>query len=72
MPVTNELKLPWYDTQNIHLCTIRAVSYLIIELNLQIDMKFGINNKKVLSFPLNLFSLNIFASHAVFLVSKKK
>ena len=41
------------------------------ELNLRIDEKFGINKKKVLSLPFNLFSLNIFASHAVFVVSKK-
>ena len=71
MPVTNDLKLPWYDTQNIHLCTIKDFYNLILELNLQIDNKFGLNKKKVLPFPLNLFSLNMFASHAVFLVSKK-
>ena len=71
MPVTNDLKLAWYDTQNIHLCTIRDFNNLILELNLQINEKFGINKKKVLSFPFNLFSLNIFASHAVFVVSKK-
>ena len=71
MPVTNDLKLPWYDTQNIHLCTIKDFNNLIIELNLQIDEKFGINKKRELSFPFNLFSLNIFASHAVFVVSKK-
>ena len=53
MPVTNDLKLAWYDTQNIHLCTIRDFNNLILELNLQIDEKFGINKKKVLSFPFN-------------------
>ena len=71
MPVTSDLKLPWYDTQNIHLCTIKDFNNLIIELNLQIDKKFGINKKRILSFPFNLFPLNIFASHAVFVVSKK-
>ena len=45
MPVTNDLKLAWYDTQNIHLCTIRDFNNLILELNLQIDEKFGINKK---------------------------
>ena len=24
MPVTEDLKLSWYDTQNIHLCTIKT------------------------------------------------
>ena len=71
MPVTKDLKLPWYDTQNIHLCTIRDFNNLIKEMNLKIDRKFGINNQKLLSFPYNLISLNLFASHAVFLVSIK-
>ena len=70
MPVTKDLKLPWYDTQNIHLCTIKDFNNLIREMNLKIDRKFGINNQKLLSFPYNLISLNLFASHAVFLVSK--
>ena len=70
MPVTNDLKLAWYDTQNIHLCTIRDFNNLILELNLQINRSLE-SIKKVLSFPFNLFSLNIFASHAVFVVSKK-
>ena len=30
MPVTNDLKLAWYDTQNIHLCTIRDFNNLIL------------------------------------------
>ena len=72
MPVTNDLKLPWYDTQNIHLCTIKDFNNLINELNFKVDKKFGINKKKIISFPFNLFSLNFLASHAVFLISKKK
>ena len=43
---------------------------LIKDLNFNIDRKFGINKQKMLSFPYNLISLNLFASHAVFLVSK--
>ena len=72
MPITNDLKLHWYDTKNIHLCTIKDFCELIDQLNLKVDKKFGINRKKVLSFPLNLFSLNLLASHAVFVISKKK
>ena len=70
MPITKDLKLPWYDTQNIHLCTIKDFNNLIKDLNFNIDRKFGINKQKMLSFPYNLISLNLFASHAVFLVSK--
>ena len=70
MPVTRDLKLPWYDTQNIHLCTIKDFINLIRDMNFNVDRKFGINKQKMLSFPYNLISLNLFASHAVFLVSK--
>ena len=55
MPVTNDLKLAWYDTQNIHLCTIRDFNNLILELDIQIDEKFGINKKKYFLFHLTYF-----------------
>ena len=72
MPITNDLKLHWYDTQNIHLCTIKDFSDLVNQLNLNVDKIFGLNRKKVISFPVNLLPLNLLASHAVFLISKKK
>ena len=72
MPITNDLKLHWYDTQNIHLCTIKDFSDLVNQLNLKVDKIFGLNRKKVISFPVNLLPLNLLASHAVFLISKKK
>ena len=71
MPVTSDLKLHWYDTQNIHLCTISDFCELVDEMNFVIENKFGINGKKVLSYPFNSFLMNLFASHAVFLIKNK-
>ena len=69
MPITKELKLPWYDTKNIHFCTIRDFYELIEEMNLVTEKKFGINkNKEVMKYPFNKITLNFFASHAVFLI----
>jgi len=72
MPITNDLKLHWYDTQNIHLCTIKDFKDLVNNLNFKVDEIFGLNKKKILTFPKNLLPLNLLASHAVFLISKKK
>ena len=72
MPITKELKLPWYDTKNIHFCTLRDFYELIEEMNFITEKKFGINkNKEVINSTFNNFLLNFFASHAVFLIRSK-
>ena len=37
MPVTQDLKLTWYDTQNIHLCTMKDFFELLKEMNLKFE-----------------------------------
>ena len=69
MPVTEDLKLTWYDTQNIHLCTMKDFFELLENMNLYSQEVYGITrNKKVIQSNRNI--LNIFASHAVLLVKK--
>ena len=69
MPITKELKLPWYDTKNIHFCTIRDFCELIEEMNFVTEKKFGINKSKaVINYPFSGSLLNLLASHAVFLI----
>ena len=71
MPVTEDLKLMWYDTQNIHLCTIKDFNELINEMNLIVKEKHGINRKKNIIKNINFLSfLNLFASHVVFSIEK--
>ena len=72
MPVTKDLKLPWFDTQNIHLCTIKDFEALTKSMMFKIEKGYGINrNKKIMKSFFSLYYMNIFASHAVFLISKK-
>ncbi len=70
MPVTEDLKLSWYDTQNIHLCTVNDFLELLKDMKLQTEEIYGISrNKKIIQSNKSL--LNIFAAHAVLLVTKK-
>ena len=70
MPVTEDLKLSWYDTQNIHLCTVKDFLELLKDMKLHTDEIYGITrNKKIIQSNKSL--LNIFAAHAVLLVTKK-
>ena len=69
MPVTQDLKLSWYDTQNIHLCTMNDFFELLKEMKLKSKEIYGITrNRKVIKS--SKFFLNIFAAHAVLLVEK--
>ena len=70
MPVTEDLKLSWYDTQNIHLCTVKDFLELLKDMKLHTDEVYGITrNKKIIQSNKSL--LNIFSAHAVLLVKKK-
>ena len=69
MPVTEDLKLTWYDTQNIHLCTMKDFFELLQDMKLNSKEVYGITrNKKVIQSNRNI--LNIFAAHVVLLVEK--
>ncbi len=71
MPVTKDLKLPWYDTQNIHLCTVKDFENLTKEMKVKIEEGYGINRKNNVMKKISWLSyLNLFAAHAVFLISK--
>lgn len=43
MPVTDALPYQWYDTPNIHLCTIRDFEELARELDLRLDRRILID-----------------------------
>ena len=69
MPVTEDLKLSWYDTQNIHLCTVNDLLELLTDMELSTKEVYGITrNKNIIQSNKSL--LNIFAAHAVILVTK--
>ena len=46
MPVTEDLKLSWHDTQNIHLCTVKDFLELLKDMKLHTDEIYGITRKQ--------------------------
>ena len=73
MPVTPGLSSPWYETQNIHFCTIRDFVELTESLGAHIERAVAINQ---LGAPLRLSApwwvWNMFGEQAVFLLSRRK
>lgn len=50
MPVTGEMPYQWYDTPNIHLCTLKDFQQLAEALNLRITDLATFNNKQEVRF----------------------
>ncbi len=70
MPVTKKLPYEWYNTPNIHFCTIKDFELLINELACRIEKKYFIYDN-FFNFMQNLnIGANLFAPNAVFLISK--
>jgi methionine biosynthesis protein MetW len=71
MPKTNNLPDRWYDTPNIHLCTIKDFLDLSRDVGAKIERAVALNaygRKLGVSMP--LFMQNLFGEQAVFLLSK--
>ena len=72
MPVSNTLPYKWYETPNIHLCTIRDFLALCQELDIEIEsQKILDTNGRIRKVSSTLFSANLFGEQAVFLLRKK-
>ena len=69
MPVTKNLPVPWYETKNIHLCTIKDFEKLCSDKNIKIKDKIFINRRGTQS-SLSLISPNLFAVEGVYLLEK--
>jgi len=71
MPVTKKLSYQWYETPNIHFCTIRDFIILCEGLNIKIEKRLAINpSGKVIHFTGLGGVANIFGEQGVFLLSK--
>ena len=71
MPKTNNLPDRWYETPNIHLCTIQDFLDLCRDVGAKVDRTVALNaygSKLGVSMP--LFAQNLFGEQAVFLLSK--
>jgi methionine biosynthesis protein MetW len=71
MPQTDNLPDRWYDTPNIHLCTIKDFLGLCRDVGAKVDRAVALNaygSKLGVSMP--LFMQNLFGEQAVFLLSR--
>ena len=71
MPVTKTLPNEWYNTPNIHMCTIKDFFKFSETINFKIFKSLALMNKNVSTINnSNLFSKNLFSELGIFLIEK--
>jgi methionine biosynthesis protein MetW len=70
MPRTHNLPETWYDTPNIHFCSIKDFLALCDDMGVKVERAVALNayGTKLVSMP--LFAQNLFGEQAVFLLSR--
>jgi len=71
MPITNSLPNNWYNTPNIHMCTIKDFVKFSKIINFKIFKSLALINKNVSNInSSNLFLKNLFGELGIFLIEK--
>ena len=71
MPVTETLPDQWYDTPNLHMCTIKDFVYFVRSRNIKIFRSLALNEKNTsLINNNNLGIKNLFSDLGIFLIEK--
>lgn len=71
MPVTKTLAYQWYDTPNIHFCTIADFVVLCEEMGLMIKERLYVNHQGVPAYFSNKgWFANFFGEQGIFLISR--
>lgn len=71
MPVNENLPEQWYETPNIHFCTIRDFVVLCEEMGISAEQSFALNNLGAIRHVRSgKFLSNLFGEQAVFLLKK--
>ena len=75
MPVTKKLSYEWFETPNIHFCTIRDFVILCEGLNIKVEKRLAINaSGKIIHFSghngFRCGSANLFGEQGIFLLSR--
>jgi methionine biosynthesis protein MetW len=71
MPVTKTLPEEWYNTPNLHMCTIKDFVEFSNKINFKIFKSIAIFEKKIsLINKKNLFKKNLFSELGIFLIEK--
>ena len=71
MPVTKILPDEWYNTPNLHMCTIKDFIKFSNTMNFKIFKSIALNNKNTTNMNnSNLFFKNLFSELGIFLIEK--
>lgn len=70
MPVTPNLPSSWYETKNLHLCTIKDFEKLCEDEGFAINKRLFLNGNGAKGL-LSSLSPNLFASEGIYLLAKK-
>ena len=69
MPVTKTLPNSWYNTPNLHMCTIKDLFHFCVEKNIKINKAVGVNEDKTSEIKKsNLEIKNFFSKLGIFLI----
>ena len=69
MPVTKTLPNTWYNTPNLHMCTIKDLFDFCLEKNIKINKAVGVNEDKTSEIKKsNLEIKNFFSKLGIFLI----
>ena len=69
MPITKTLPNSWYNTPNLHMCTIKDLFHFSAEKNIKIKRAIGINEDKTSEIKKgNLEIKNFFSKLGIFLI----
>ena len=69
MPVTSPLPESWYETSNIHLCTLQDFEILCAELSISIEERVAVSSNNESKWYLNIWP-NLFSASAIYKISK--
>jgi methionine biosynthesis protein MetW len=70
MPITKSLPYSWYNTPNLHMCSIKDFYQFCEKKNIKIDRVIGIKGEKISSiYKINLEMKNFFSEVGIFLIS---
>jgi methionine biosynthesis protein MetW len=73
MPTTRTLGHSWYDTPNIHLCTIADFLTLVRQVGGRIESAVAlVGNIRTRRIPANTRGANLFAEGAIFMLTKRE
>ncbi|MFT5703818.1 MAG: methionine biosynthesis protein MetW, partial [Rickettsiales bacterium] len=73
MPVSKTIPYQWFNTPNIHFCSIKDFEELCIKLNFSVNERIHlINSRKLDNFIGNKIFANFFAEYGLFLITKKE